>query len=449
LRDEYKGIGRDRNAQREFRLEWVREEVARAIQHAASKPHHRHRLRVRPPLLDRPRRLPVRGPAAALARRRPHRRARAEDDLSIPLGPPAQRVGYQVQAQRPFEDEDEIRALTLTSNLLAAGILAQQKLVENRTWRLPAGLAGRWIALHVGSAAYDPTWVRRHVLDAFNVAKAERGPPSYPGCNPSKGLKLPSRRAIVGLVRFGGQHRFKPGEEKEDRWALGPICWEVSSVVPLLPPIHAVDGNLGLWRVKGHLRPEEFERLKAAIRVAERDEAITDLQRIAIAKAAAAPKPGAPRERVPPSKVVVDLQRAAEASAKSVINSRLQSLGKPKQRPQQPSQMPWQRPQAQPRPPPIAWQSHMQPRPPPVAWQPHMQPRPPPMAWQLQQELTPQQELWQSQEEDEEEEELVEEEEEEEPEPSSEEEDVDPGDPSCWGVYAAAAAAAGQAAAVE
>lgn len=165
----------------------------------------------------------------------------------------------------------DVRVLSLKAPELAAAILAKQKRVENRSWPIPEDLKGQWVALHVSAVPRTPLWVTRYVVRAWDAVKARSGPGRWRFWNPADRASpsLPPRGAIVGLVRIRGLHRLRPGERTADRWALGPLCWEIERAVPLDPPICGVDGCLGFWKPERRLKPAAIARLRKAVEAAD------------------------------------------------------------------------------------------------------------------------------------------------------------------------------------
>eukprot|EP00404_Azadinium_spinosum_P023825 CAMPEP_0180605400 /NCGR_PEP_ID=MMETSP1037_2-20121125/26592_1 /TAXON_ID=632150 /ORGANISM="Azadinium spinosum, Strain 3D9" /LENGTH=201 /DNA_ID=CAMNT_0022624501 /DNA_START=45 /DNA_END=650 /DNA_ORIENTATION=+ len=162
-----------------------------------------------------------------------------------------------------------LRALTLRGPELAAAILAKQKLVENRTWPVPANIGshGGWLALHVGGSRTSK-FIRRYVSRAWNPEQAVNT--RWRNWDPAAGQGGPGLpyMALVGLIHVRGMHRMKRGERTANPWSLGPFCWEIDRAVPLDPPICGVPGKLLLWKVDGDLNPRDRARLYRALTAA-------------------------------------------------------------------------------------------------------------------------------------------------------------------------------------
>eukprot|EP00931_Biecheleriopsis_adriatica_P060084 TRINITY_DN36069_c0_g1_i1.p1 TRINITY_DN36069_c0_g1~~TRINITY_DN36069_c0_g1_i1.p1 ORF type:complete len:242 (+),score=32.24 TRINITY_DN36069_c0_g1_i1:57-728(+) len=174
---------------------------------------------------------------------------------------------------RPRAD-GKLRAISLTCPELAVAILAKQKTVENRSWRVPAcrrSPEGTWLALHVSAGSgrpYIPPALRKHIQKAWDPEKAYWPWNKMDIFSKKTGAPLP-RAAIVGLIRVKGDHKLKRGEKAENPWALGPICWEIDRAVPLDPPIENVNGKLSLWSVDQAVSLHHRRRLYAALREAK------------------------------------------------------------------------------------------------------------------------------------------------------------------------------------
>lgn len=178
----------------------------------------------------------------------------------------------RVQCMRP-------KVLSLQAPELAAAILGKQKRVENRVWELPAYMIGKWIALHVGGGYggdLSAPWIRKHVEKSWDREKAlslrgSQYPPMVRRLSSwdtadKRSSALPPRSAIVGLIRFRGQHKLGRGEKTQNPWALGPYLWEIDRVFALERPITNVNGNLGFWFATPQLlKPTGYAQLNKAL----------------------------------------------------------------------------------------------------------------------------------------------------------------------------------------
>ena len=138
-----------------------------------------------------------------------------------------------------------MRALTLKRPWLYA-ILRLGKHVENRTWRPPRDLVGRWFLLHEGKG-----W------DADGAEWIERVCGVVCDQNPERGLV-----AAVKLQQVCGPldaASYLPDDQ--GHWYMPPQWgWLLSQVVPLRSPV-PMPGARGLWRVPAPLDLDVLRRL--------------------------------------------------------------------------------------------------------------------------------------------------------------------------------------------
>jgi len=184
------------------------------------------------------------------------------------------KVSHLCRRNRSGLKSSELRTLSICCPELAVAILAKQKNIENRTWQLPATVqdaAGHaWLALHVGCKKRATRLVRKHLLKAWDPDRAHWPWNKMKLSQHRTGAPLP-RAAIVGLIRVKQSRKLKPGEKKENPWALGPICWEIDRAITLDSPIENVNGSLGLWSVdrESSISSYSRRRLYAALRAAK------------------------------------------------------------------------------------------------------------------------------------------------------------------------------------
>lgn len=219
--------------------------------------------------------------ALALVRKRHQKRKRQGSQRQAPV---------RRRDPGPCFDPDgkPLRAISVCCPELAVAILAKQKRVENRSQPLSPKLFGVWFALHVSIgnsravlAGSIPSsrlarsakehvcrnWDRSMALKMHQSMKAWRtwDPSQHPHD------KMP-RGSIVGLVRFRGSHRLRPGERSQNPWALGPHVWEISGVRPLKPIVRGVCGKLMFWYVgkEPSVKKKDMARLVRLVRKAQR-----------------------------------------------------------------------------------------------------------------------------------------------------------------------------------
>lgn len=116
-----------------------------------------------------------------------------------------------------------IKALTLIRPWGHAIIYGPKK-IENRSWKPPKTIRGKFIYIHSGQK-YDKT--------AVNFMKRR-------GYNPPDEKSCPT--GIIGLVEITGYVK-----QSESPWFVGPFGWTVGGVIAFLEPIKC-PGKQGLWR---------------------------------------------------------------------------------------------------------------------------------------------------------------------------------------------------------
>ena len=125
----------------------------------------------------------------------------------------------------------------------------QQKRVENRTWKPPAGV--EWLALHAAKR-----W------DDEGAAYIERAtglqvPPDAE--HPSGQIFAVCRLTHVFELEWPSDVEGYP--DCVSLWAFGPFCWVVDDVLPLVNPVPC-PGAQWLWKLSG--RPGLLEQVRAA-----------------------------------------------------------------------------------------------------------------------------------------------------------------------------------------
>ncbi len=108
-------------------------------------------------------------------------------------------------------------------------ILYGPKRVENRPWKPPARIVGKYLALHAGK-----TW------DDEGLGFIKDLVPDVPRSSDAHPL------GIVGVVRVTG---FRATTDLDpDEWAFGPYAWTLDEIVALPEPVPC-KGAQGLWPV--------------------------------------------------------------------------------------------------------------------------------------------------------------------------------------------------------
>lgn len=143
----------------------------------------------------------------------------------------------------------KIRGLSLTRpwpSAFTEGPVELRKRVENRSWPIPAGLMGHFVALHAAKSY--------HLADCEFIEDI-------------LGVEMPSEKDAQHSVIFAvgvlaGQvtsDRDSRLDEVQRRWFSGPFCWLIAEIVPLIVPVPC-SGARGLWP----LEPELLERVRRA-----------------------------------------------------------------------------------------------------------------------------------------------------------------------------------------
>jgi len=119
--------------------------------------------------------------------------------------------------------EDYIKALTL-HRPWGHAIIYGRKRIENRTWKPPKSIIGKFIFLHSGKS-YDKKAVDfMHKLGFY--------PPDEKDCP----------LGIIGMIEITGYSR-----RIENAWFFGPYGWTIGGVIAFLEPIEC-PGKQGLWQ---------------------------------------------------------------------------------------------------------------------------------------------------------------------------------------------------------
>lgn len=125
------------------------------------------------------------------------------------------------------------------------------KRVENRGWRPPAWIVGRWIALHSGQ--HFSRGAAEHMRDGlFSVAA--RSVPMDDAAHPHS--------VITCLVRVTGSRQ--RSADPDDPWVMGPFCWQTPDVATLTSPVPC-KGAQGLWPVRLPVLEQLVAALPAAV----------------------------------------------------------------------------------------------------------------------------------------------------------------------------------------
>ena len=117
----------------------------------------------------------------------------------------------------------------------AWSIAESTKRIENRTWRPPARIVGKYIAIHAG--AQPRTKRERHEMLA--QALGVGAPPGSLVFG-----------AVVAVARVIGFIDTVPDPVLSPHWAwwVGPLAWELDNVTAMPTPIKAT-GKQGLWQL--------------------------------------------------------------------------------------------------------------------------------------------------------------------------------------------------------
>jgi len=130
----------------------------------------------------------------------------------------------------------KIRGLTLDrpwSSAFLEGPAELRKRIENRSWPIPAGLLGHFVALHSGKK-YRPA-DREFIEDRLGV--------SIPGEAEAQHSCIFAVGILAGQVTSDRDPRL---DDIQRGWYSGPFAWLLSELVPLVVPVHC-SGARGLW----------------------------------------------------------------------------------------------------------------------------------------------------------------------------------------------------------
>lgn len=128
---------------------------------------------------------------------------------------------------------EELLALTVLQPY-ASAIVFGPKRVENRSWRPPAELIGRRLAIHAGKS------------DAllFDLPLMREVSGIWPGM--PRMLREFPRGRVLGTAKVVGVET--PADRPSDPWASGPYCWVLEDVRPCEPV--PMSGRQRLWSVE-------------------------------------------------------------------------------------------------------------------------------------------------------------------------------------------------------
>lgn len=159
----------------------------------------------------------------------------------------------------------------------AWAIVQGHKKIENRTWRPPRHLMGKWMLIHAGATLDTPAveTVRRIIR--------------YPA------LPKLTLRHVVGVVRvhsvYGEVDSLSPSQLEADhpgqsRWYAGPFAWFFDQAIEFPQPI-PMRGQQGVFRVADVVAAEAREQYALATRRSADDDGQGELDD---------PKPNSPAD---------------------------------------------------------------------------------------------------------------------------------------------------------
>lgn len=132
-----------------------------------------------------------------------------------------------------------MKALSLKQPWLWA--VMNDKDIENRTWKPPQHIIGKFIALHASlkDDLDGPAAIKR--ISGVNVNDI---PDELP-----RG-KIVAVAKMVGWISETDHDIPSPclGHMRDDKWFFGPIGWILSDKTPLVTPVQC-RGSLGLWDI--------------------------------------------------------------------------------------------------------------------------------------------------------------------------------------------------------
>jgi hypothetical protein len=133
-----------------------------------------------------------------------------------------------------------VKALTLQRPWAAAFLLpTDPKRIENRTWKPPANLIGKRLALHSGQGF----WPNHERCVDLLTSEIER---EY-WANLCTITGVFATVTVAGFVVDERPHLFDADREViRSRWWLGPVAWVLTDFVALPEPIEC-KGHQGLW----------------------------------------------------------------------------------------------------------------------------------------------------------------------------------------------------------
>jgi hypothetical protein len=152
---------------------------------------------------------------------------------------------------------------------------------ENRKWPLPAEHLPMPLCIHAGAyvggsqsktaASEGLEGLEHHARAAgWTLQIEQRGSSVFVGGAHASGRVLPPTpivcRAIVAVAVFDRVDKVEPSAfvSDADPWAVGPLCWRISRVLPLREPVAAA-GLLKLWPISGAAFVEIRQQLADAV----------------------------------------------------------------------------------------------------------------------------------------------------------------------------------------
>jgi len=114
------------------------------------------------------------------------------------------------------------------------------KPVENRTWKPPPGLIGRWLLIHAGkgAASHEETMSVEQLCGRPVPGTIARG--AIVGC-----ARLTGVVSVAGDVDDRTEH-FRREQYLQSPWLTGPYGWVLEDPVAFLKPIHC-GGRQKVW----------------------------------------------------------------------------------------------------------------------------------------------------------------------------------------------------------
>lgn len=147
---------------------------------------------------------------------------------------------------------ETLHALTLHAPW-AYAVAHLGKRIENRTWKPPARIVGRRLAIHAGLRNDARTWdAVTASARAAGIFGPARGQPQF--VPPGSVVAVATVDGFVdatdpGDVRIKSETRFLGwGATRKNHWWIGPVGWLLADVMTLPEPAPC-SGRQGLWRL--------------------------------------------------------------------------------------------------------------------------------------------------------------------------------------------------------